>query len=170
MLARLSQNGTNLTSWPHVTPYFWRSLRSCFSPLVFIDFAIRRTRSRYRSQMSPSPGGDQVLRVNHITEPFHAFERCVVAFFGVGADAIADDNHKVTAMIAVPHRGFDPAVGGATDHHDRIGSPIREHGLELIADEHGRAPLVDDDVVLAGLKRFHDLPAEAAVKPAPVQR
>ena len=45
-------------------------------------------------------------------------------------------------------------------------SPIREHGFELVADEHGRAPLVDDDVVLAGLERLHDLPAEAAVKAA----
>ena len=113
-----------------------------------------------------SPDLNEVLRIDNIGEPIHALQRCIVALFGVSADTIADNDHKVAAMIAVSHRGFDPAVGGATDHHDRMGSPIREHGLELIPDEHGRPSLVDDHIVLARLKRFHDLPAEAAVKPA----
>src|SRR5262245_32280646 len=119
-----------------------------------------------RKYLLVSPDVNQVLGVDNISEPLHPLQRSVVTLFGVRPDAIAYNDHEIAAMIAVPHRGFDPTVGGATDHHDCFRSSIREHRLELIADEHGRPSLVDDDVVFGGLKRLHDLPAKAAVKAA----
>src|SRR5919106_3737310 len=89
-----------------------------------------------------------------------------MTFFSVGSYAVAHDDHEVVAVEAFAHGGFDAAVGGAADHDDRGCAAIVHNGFELVADEHARAPLIDDDIIIAGLERLHDLPAEAAVQAA----
>src|SRR4029077_4549082 len=101
------------------------------------------------------PDLNQLFRIDNISESLHALEGGVVAFFGVGSDAVTHDHHEVTAMIAVADGGFDATVGGAADHDHCHGSPIRKHSFKFIADEHRRTTLVDNDIIFTWLEGLH---------------
>src|SRR5258706_9408855 len=66
-----------------------------------------------------SPDFDQLFRLDDVGEALNALQRGVVAVFGIGTDAIADDDHQVAAVVTIAHGHLDAAVGGAADHDHR---------------------------------------------------
>src|ERR671913_1992263 len=92
-----------------------------------------------------------------------------MTFFGISADAIAHDDHQVTAIVTVANSRLHGAGRCTADHHHCPRAAIVENRFELVADKHRRSSLINDNVVLTRFKWFHELPAEAAVEPARFQ-
>src|SRR5512145_3333928 len=105
---------------------------------------------------------DKLFRFHDIGVARHALERGVMAFLGIGADAIARDHHQVAAIVSIAYGCFDAAIGGAADHDDGDRAAVVHDGIELVADEYRWPSLVDDEVVISGNERRHNLPAKTS--------